>query len=158
MVPVTDNLTGLMWLKDGNCISTNYPGSDNDNVSGDGRVTWQHALDFVAGINAGTYPNCGAGYTDWRMSNIKELLSLIDYRFAYPCLSNVDGTQQLTQGDPFYLVIPQYSTGEGYWTSTTDAMNADEGFDAWCLNFIDCEVRRLGKVGDRYVWPVRGGK
>ena len=25
---ITDNLTGLMWLKDANCIATNYPGFD----------------------------------------------------------------------------------------------------------------------------------
>ena len=31
---VTDNLTGLMWLKDANCIATNYPGFDTDGTAG----------------------------------------------------------------------------------------------------------------------------
>jgi len=39
---VTDNLTGLMWLKDGNCIATEYP-----SYSYDGKVTWEQAGDFL---------------------------------------------------------------------------------------------------------------
>ena len=62
--------------KDANCIATNYPGFDNDHTTGDGGVTWQHALDFVAGINDGTYSNCGADNTDWRLANLFELESL----------------------------------------------------------------------------------
>jgi hypothetical protein len=48
---VTDNLTGLMWLKNANCIQSNYSEFDMDETAGDGRVTWPHALDFVARIN-----------------------------------------------------------------------------------------------------------
>ena len=58
---VTDKLTGLMWLKNANCIGSHYPGFDNDDTPGDGEVTWVHAFDFVAGMNNGTYPLCQAG-------------------------------------------------------------------------------------------------
>lgn len=57
---VTDTLTGLIWLKKTNCIGTNDPLFDTDGEPGDGRVTWQHALDFVAGINAEAYADGGA--------------------------------------------------------------------------------------------------
>jgi len=43
---VTDELTGLIWLKDTNCYGNPYPGFDGDSTAGDGKVTWQHALDF----------------------------------------------------------------------------------------------------------------
>lgn len=76
---VSDNLTGLMWLKDANCMATNYPGFDADDPAADGKVTWQHALDFVAAINAGAYPLCAAGRQDWRLPNIVEMHSLNDY-------------------------------------------------------------------------------
>ena len=48
---ITDNLTGLTWLKDANCMATNYPGFDNDDTVGDGQVTWQHSLDFIADLH-----------------------------------------------------------------------------------------------------------
>ena len=35
---------------------------------GDGGIAWQHALDFIKGINDGTYIDCGAGYSDWRLT------------------------------------------------------------------------------------------
>ena len=52
---VTDRLTGLMWLQNGNCISSEYPSFDNDNTAGDGKVTRLHGLVFIKGINDGTY-------------------------------------------------------------------------------------------------------
>jgi len=98
---VTDNFTGLIWLKDANCIASNCPGFDNDGTMGGGRVTWQHALDFVAGINDGTYPDCGAGSTDWRLPHANELASLVHKGYYLPALPNTAGTGQWSEGDPF---------------------------------------------------------
>ena len=83
---ITDNLTGLIWLKNANCIASSYPGFDQTGLAGDGAVTWYQALDFVAGINAGTYDcgdtsNGGTHQADWRLPNIRELLSLGNYAF-----------------------------------------------------------------------------
>lgn len=58
---VTDNLTGLMWSKNGNLPN--------------GTRTWQGALDYVASINSGSGLY---GYKDWRLPNVNELESLVN--------------------------------------------------------------------------------
>ena len=58
---VTDNLTGLMWAKNGNLP--------------DRKKTWQTALDYVASINNGAGL---CGYSDWRLPNVNELESFTD--------------------------------------------------------------------------------
>lgn len=142
---IADSLTGLQWLEDANCIKTKYPSIDNDICStrycseliGDGMVTWQHGLDFVKGINDGLYSNCGAGKTDWRLPNRKELRSLVDYSEYVPLFSNVQGSY--------------------YWTSTTVAGSAAR---AWPLNMYNGhEARSISsKTHRNYVWPVRAGQ
>jgi hypothetical protein len=139
---VTDKVTGLTWLQDANCISTNYPLEDTDNTHGDGMVTWQHALDFVSGINDGTYPNCGAGKNDWRLPNIKELSSLTDFSQENPAL-------------PFlFTLIVINEKSYYYWSSTTSAFYT---LYAWYVHMSYGYVYYGYKDGYYYVWPVRGG-
>jgi hypothetical protein len=59
---VTDNLTGLMWVKTPESASR----------------TWQDALTYAKGRSL-----CGYG-SDWRLPNKKELLSLENYESANP--------------------------------------------------------------------------
>jgi hypothetical protein len=135
-----DNLTGFMWLRNANCIATNYPGFDNDYTYGDGRVTWQHALDFVKGINNGTYSNCGGGYSDWHLPNRKELLSLIDRsQFSPP----------LPIGHPF--INQSYY----YWSSTTNAPYYTH--TAWFVVMTGFVNNDFKNDDGYYVWPVRSG-
>jgi len=150
---VTDNLTGLIWLQDANCMATNYPEFDQDDHQGtveDGRVTWQHALDFVSGLNDGTYSDCAAGYTDWRLLNVREPQSLIHYGYSNPSLSNTEGTGHWSEGDPFTNVHSLW-----YWSSTTVSNTSyawDEGFYYGLTNYSNKSDINY------YVWPVRGGQ
>uniref|UniRef100_UPI0040476E6D Lcl C-terminal domain-containing protein n=1 Tax=Mariniflexile sp. TaxID=1979402 RepID=UPI0040476E6D len=56
---ITDNATGLMWSK---------------NDSGKG-LNWKNALTYAENSEL-------AGYTDWRLPNVKELEGIVDYSFA----------------------------------------------------------------------------
>ncbi|MCK5524749.1 MAG: DUF1566 domain-containing protein, partial [Thiomargarita sp.] len=145
---VTDNLTGLIWLQKANCIQSDYSSFDTDGTNGDGKVTWEHALDFVIGINDGTYSNCGASQTDWRLPNVKEFQSLINFGYASPALSNAAGTAIWTDGDAFSGVQTSY-----YWSSTTYASNS---IYAWYVSLGNGHVNNDYKTNTYYIWPVRG--
>lgn len=64
---VTDNLTGLMWLK-----NANNAGSTK---------TWAGALTYCNDLT-------DSGYSDWRLPNVKELYSLFDIGQVSPALSS----------------------------------------------------------------------
>jgi hypothetical protein len=137
---VTDNLTGLIWLKDANCPATK---------------TWQEALDWVASFN--TTPIACTEYaartfTDWRLPNVRELQSLVDYRFYNPSLSNTAGTGQWAEGDPFWGVVQE----DSHWSSTTfPAFYFDS---AWAMLIHYGDAGLTSKNLTKSVWPVRGGQ
>jgi len=117
---VTDNLTGLMWTTDAQQIA--------------GLMNWSVALDACNDLEF-------AGYDDWRMPNVKEMLSLIDYGYYDPAL---------TPGYPF-INVPSYPGV--YWTSTTLAVNND----AFHVPISNGTTNHVGKGELKYVWPVRSG-
>jgi len=151
---VTDNNTGLIWLKQANAIGNLHSGFDTDGIAGDGKVEWQSAMDFVTAMNAGTYDGgvTPAGtYNDWRLPNVKELESLIDFGFSGPALSNAAGTGHWSEGDAFISVQNNY-----YWSSTSYAGNPS-GY-AWLVYLHVGYGNSTGKTSVYYyVWPVRGG-
>ena len=133
---VRDRLTKLIWLKNANAF---------------GGRTWEQALS-----NANTLSSGSAGLTDgsvagdWRLPNVKELQSLIDFAYYNPALSNAVGTGQWTSGDAF-AGVQSYS----YWSSTTYAGNLTY---AWRVGLYGGVVGYGGKADGGYVWPVRAGK
>lgn len=107
-------------------------------------VLWQGALDYVAGMNAGTYENFG--YHDWRLPNRKELHSLTDFSQNYPALPS---------SYPFTNVQSSY-----YWSSTSYAGYANYTEIAYSVNMKDGYVGYATKSSYYYyyTWPVRGGQ
>ena len=141
---VTDNLTGLMWLRDTNCLATQYSSFDYDYTPGDGAVTWQHALNFVNSINSGIFSSCGAGYNDWRLPNIIELRSLIDH-------SNYNAA--LPTGHP---IINLQSEHHFYWSSTTLSENTGYNGSAYAMEIFNGYMATSHKeYQSNYIWPVR---
>ena len=121
---VTDNLTGLMWTKDAQQIP--------------GIMNWSDAVNACNDL-------IFADYDDWRLPNVRELHSLIDYGTFDPDV--------LPIGHPFTNVQPHW-----YWSSTTEA----DCYDcAWLVNLdsgnIDGE-HKTDELGYAYMWCVRGGQ
>jgi hypothetical protein len=133
---ITDNLTGLIWLKDANCF---------------GQRIWNDALSDCNGLSAGYCDlTDGSSVGDWRPPNLKELQSLIHYGFYDPALPCTAGPCHWTGGDPFINVQSGY-----YWSSTTSAGNTDY---AWDVGMYNGYVSFSSKSNSNYVWPVRGGQ
>ncbi|MDO9514287.1 MAG: DUF1566 domain-containing protein [Elusimicrobiota bacterium] len=65
---ITDNRTGLMWLKDAN----NYNSGEMQ--------TWEAALSGCEGFSY-------AGYSDWRLPNRRELFSIVKFEGALPFIN-----------------------------------------------------------------------
>ena len=133
---VTDNLTGLIWLKNANCF---------------GIETWDNALsecNNLASESCGLMDGSVAG--DWRLPNVKELQSLIHYGVYHPALPDTAGTGKWIEDDPFSGVVSSY-----YWSSTTLASTTG---NAWYVTMSNGYVGNPSKSNSFYVWPVRGGQ
>jgi hypothetical protein len=132
---VRDNLTGLDWLQDGNCPGTS--------------MGWQAALTWIASpLNAGgtACANYAAGtFNDWRLPNIKELLSLADLSQSSPALA---------PGHPF-VNVPTGESNENYWSSSSPSGFPTNAFTLW-ISFGGTGTPDKDAVS-HYVWAVRGG-
>jgi hypothetical protein len=137
---ITDNLTGLMWVKDGNLMITRDPTFDSDGTVNDGKVTWQHALDYAEWLNSSNYSD----HNDWRLPNRKELRSLVNYGQS----DTADWLNNPAQG--FTGV-----RADDYWSSTT--CTPDTTF-AWGVFMLNGRVSYDHKAGNDYVLAVRGGQ
>jgi hypothetical protein len=115
---VTDNLTGLMWTQNAQQIQ--------------GTRNWAQALNECNGLSF-------ANHEDWRLPNVRELQSLVDYG-KFPALPT---------GHPFSVQLDNW-----YWSSTTNAF--DNG-TAWYVAMSNGTVDFREKIGYDYVWCVRGG-
>ena len=125
---VTDNLTDLIWLKNANPC---------------GPMNWYDAIAYCNSLASGT-----AGLTDgsvagdWRLPNIKELQSLIDFGRYNPALP---------AGHPFTGV---QSTGF-YWSGTSSYDSVYAWRVAMYSGYVDNGLNKSSI--SHSVWPVRGG-
>ncbi|MBF0615038.1 MAG: DUF1566 domain-containing protein [Magnetococcales bacterium] len=124
---VTDNLTRLVWLKNANCW---------------GMQSWNNALNLSNTLASGSCGlSDGSVAGDWRLANINELITLVDYGLYFPSLPS---------GHSFSGVQSHY-----YWSSTTYLYNT---VNAWFMYLHNGEVFTGNKPNTNYVWPVRGGQ
>lgn len=127
---VTDTCTGLMWQKE--TADTNNDGQVD--ALSDTRA-WCEAIEYCEELEF-------AGHSDWRLPNIRELQSIVDYGRNNPAV------------DPAFGALLQY-----YWSSTSYMESPNE---AWGIGFHVGYVGIRTKTGDfefsyNYIRAVRGG-
>jgi Protein of unknown function (DUF1566) len=185
---ITDENTKLMWEKkdqasdglhnwnntypwEGTCSnsSSKLCGTDADcsgggtcNVSG-GQMT---IFEWVAQLNR---PPCFAGHCDWRIPNVKELQSIVDYETYLPPVDaafnnhctlgcTVDGANHTQECSCTQSAGPSKAY---YWSGSTYAPSPlvppPGSMLAWGVLFGDGDVLSAGKTDHDYVRAVRCG-
>jgi hypothetical protein len=119
---VTDRLSGLMWIKNANLMR--------------GRGNWYEAKKFIMHLNAEER----YGYKDWRLPEVKDFRTLIDYSRENPVL-------------PYPHPFLHMASGI-YWSSESNVQDPDY---IWCVDLKNSRVDCYNKVNHaEYVWGVRG--
>ena len=123
---VTDQATGLIWKR---CSQ----GQSGDNCTGSAsEFTWPQALQAA---QAEVFAN----QSDWRLPNIKELTSVVEYACASPAIN--------------LTVFP--NTPLNFWSASPSTRGA---IVAWDVNFDDGFVDFDNRGNGRSVRLVRGGQ
>jgi hypothetical protein len=131
---VTDNTTGLVWLKNASCF---------------GDMNWYDAMSTAASLASGTCGlSDGSKAGDWRLPTYSEWESFFCTQYWMPAVCNTRGTGQWVADDPFDNVIDREM-----WSSTDGDCYPG---DAWTFSTWAGIPMCRGK-NDVYetLWPVR---
>ncbi len=134
---ITDRATSLMWMK-----------ADSGKT-----MNWKEALEYAENLKYG-------GYDDWRLPNVKELQSIVDYSRAPDAL---DPAYRGAAIDPVFDLTAEESW---FWASTTHIENYfgyyvcfGQGFSARTFGGEQINAHGAGAVrsdpksGDPSDWP-----
>jgi len=127
-----DDLTGLTWLGVRQCIF---------------EQTWSSGINYVNQLSAGvsfcTELNDGSSIGEWRLPNINEFQSLVDYAKQSPVFAS---------GIPFTGAWDSFPWGR-YWSSTSFV--SEPSMNAWILDSNFGQTGVLNKSDFARVFAVR---
>jgi len=130
---VTDNLTGLIWLKDAGCLTP---------------ALWAAAITEANQLASGACGlSDGSSAGQWRLPNLNELESLVDASASNPALA---------AGNPFLNV-----SGGIYWSSTSYFGGEGGSPNAWAIRFSDGRYMNdlssnVKATASNGAWAVKG--
>jgi hypothetical protein len=137
---ITDNNTGLVWEKKSNDGTIHDKGNF---------FTWDNAFaEHIAGLNQMKF----AGYNDWRLPNVKELQSIVNYQNQNNPVVSPAFNNNCTTGAT--VLTGSCTTSGGYWSASTYAIIPA---NAWFVDFGPGNVLGDNKSGAAFVRAVRGG-
>lgn len=137
---VTDTVTGLIWLKDPNCLQT---------------ATWDDAKKAVAGLKDGQCALKDASTPgDWRLPTNKEweatMAQAKSLMCSYPTLTDDSGKACVKNGPSSFTGLES----DYYWSNTPN-----EGSGRIFVGDLDHgNILSVDAPNGQRVWPVRGGK
>ena len=157
---ITDDATGLMWEKkisDGTIHDVNYafhtwasapPSARNGTI----------VTTFLTALNGG---GGFAGYTDWRIPNVTELQSLVNYQTFSPPSTYAAFNTACTPGCS--VTTCSCTAIAHYWSSTTQigsvnnawAISFQQGLPAFAPKTGGINVRASAAAHDRSIGTVR---
>jgi hypothetical protein len=165
---VTDNRTGLVWLKDGSCF---------------GPMEWEQAQ--LTAVNLSDLEDqvdqalaCGGGSCDcnlsdgsspgdWRLPTFAEWQVMVEAAVALGCTYASSPAITADNGLGCWNELDHLCAAAGtscsftgveaagYWTATVDV---DDPLNAWDMSLVNGLVFLSPKSTMNYAWPVRGGQ
>ena len=121
---VTHTPTGLMWMR----CSLGQTWDGTHCIGGASSYTWASALQAAQNTTF-------AGYSDWRLPNRNELLSIVEDS----CFPSINAA-----------IFP--SASSWFWSSSPNASNSET---AWFVNFVSGHVSASDKISTYWVRLVR---
>lgn len=136
---VVDKKSGLMWKRCGEGRSGTNCGTLSPSTFPGSYVKYGHSsFTFGQALSLASSHNF-AGYSDWRLPNLKELRSIVEERCAEPAINA--------------SVFPVTGTDSVYWTNTS-SVNATFGA-TWTVSFGDGSALTKFILHHNYVRLVR---
>src|SRR5262249_36941765 len=137
----------VMPCGQGNFSLQRIPRDDGSIHDWDNVYSWADAFAVhIAGLNAGAG---FAGHTDWRVPNVKELQSIVNYQNLNPAVSSAFNT---SCSSGCTVLTCSCTAADDYWSSTSFAPSPS---NAWGVLFSAGIVSADDKDGTLHVRAVR---
>ena len=137
---VTDKTTGLMWKM---CME-GMSGSDCRTGSGT-QATYLAALQSVATLNSGAG---FAGFTDWRLPNLKELRTIVEEKCSRPALNQAVFPPEKDINNPNGSASQNIISDAILFTSTPTSYFDLQDIDVWVVDFSDGSFKKKTVGGE----------